>query len=243
MKFTVYVEGQSEMLFVADVLQKYSNYDPEECGFYCINLVADIYDKVPYPSQGSIESKNFYQIINTNNDTLVNTRLRKDSTRLKENGYDIIIGLRDAYGEEYQRLMANARVVDIERIAFLHSIQTNAINTKDIDCRLHFAIMEFETWILALIENYINRKGYDPIETFDKYNIIDDLENIYHPYPLVQKIFELCDDSYHKHKSDTYTFLSTLSVDDYENLRTSGRCPSFTKFIDSLFGAPCPSLP
>ena len=28
MKYAVYVEGQSEMLFVADVLQKYSNYDP-----------------------------------------------------------------------------------------------------------------------------------------------------------------------------------------------------------------------
>ena len=27
MKYAVYVEGQSELLFVADVLQKYSNYD------------------------------------------------------------------------------------------------------------------------------------------------------------------------------------------------------------------------
>ena len=28
MKYAVYVEGQSELLFVADVLQKYSDYDP-----------------------------------------------------------------------------------------------------------------------------------------------------------------------------------------------------------------------
>jgi hypothetical protein len=26
---------------VADVLQKYSNYDPAQCGFLCVNLNAD----------------------------------------------------------------------------------------------------------------------------------------------------------------------------------------------------------
>lgn len=32
MKFAVYVEGKAEMLFVADVLGKYSNYDPQVVG-------------------------------------------------------------------------------------------------------------------------------------------------------------------------------------------------------------------
>lgn len=243
MKFTIFVEGQSEMLFVADVLQKYSNYDPAECGFHCINLVADRFNIIQYPSQGSFESKNFYQIINVNNDSQVNTRLRNYSPRLHERGFDVIIGLRDVYGEEYKRLMSNVRLVDTERIHELHAIQMGAINHEDIDCRLHYAIMEFEAWMLALIDNYIIEKGYTPPELFDEYGIVADIENIYHPYPLVQKVFEHCGDSYHKHESETYALLSTLSVDDYENLRSSGRCPSFTKFIDSLLGDPCPALP
>lgn len=41
MKTAIFVEGQSEMLFVADVLTKYYNYDSSQCGFICISLEAD----------------------------------------------------------------------------------------------------------------------------------------------------------------------------------------------------------
>lgn len=33
MKYAVYVEGKAELLFVADVLAKYSNYDPMVVGY------------------------------------------------------------------------------------------------------------------------------------------------------------------------------------------------------------------
>ena len=112
MKYAVYVEGQSELLFVADVLQKYSGYDPVRCGFLCINLSAD----------------------------------------------------------------------------------------------------DFE-------------------------------QTVFHPYPLVKKIYQACGEDYGKHGSESFSFLSTLSVEDYEGLRHSGRCASFAKFLDSLLGGPCPQLP
>ncbi len=243
MKITVFVEGQSEMLFVADVLQKYSNYNPEELGFHCINLVADDFKSISFPTQGDIESRNFYQIINANNDSQVNTRLRKDSPRLKRSGYDVIIGLRDVYGDEYKRLTSNERRVDVDTINRLHHLQVAAINHPDIDCRLHYAIMEFESWMLALIENYITQKGLNPPELFNEYKIITEVEKNYHPFAQVQMIFKHCGDSYHKHESEIHTFLSTLTVDDYENLRSSGRCPSFTKFVNSLLGNVFPLLP
>ena len=46
-----------------------------------------------------------------------------------------------------------------------------------------------------------------------------------------------------KHGKESYSFLSTLTVDDYERLRQSGRCASFGKFLDSLLGGACPQLP
>ena len=66
MKYAVYVEGLSEMLFVADVLQKYSNYDPAQCGFLCVNLNANNYDRLSNPKQGDVNSTNNYQIVNVN---------------------------------------------------------------------------------------------------------------------------------------------------------------------------------
>lgn len=71
MKYAVYVEGLSEMLFVADVLQKYSNYNPVDCGILCINLTADNYERMSYPQQGDENSANYYQIVNVNNDNRV----------------------------------------------------------------------------------------------------------------------------------------------------------------------------
>ena len=71
MKYAVYVEGLSELLFVADVLQKYSNYNSEQCGFLCVNLNAEQYDRMNNPIQGDIHSVNYYQIVNVNNDNRV----------------------------------------------------------------------------------------------------------------------------------------------------------------------------
>lgn len=237
MKMTVYVEGQSEMLFVADVLQKYSHYDPSECGFHCINLVADCRSKISYPVQGDFDSAKFYQIINANCDTQVNSRLKKDAAALVAKGYDMVVGLRDVYGDEYKCLTSD-RIVYYDKIDQLHKFQTAAINHSGVNCRLHYAVMEFEAWMLALIENYIVSKGFEPAEVLGKRDIAADCEPelIYHPYPLIQKIFEDCGASYHKHQGDTYSFLSTLGKDDYERLRRSGRCPSFTLFMNSLLG-------
>ena len=78
MKYAVYVEGQSELLFVADVLQKYSAYDSQRCGFLCINLSADDYERMTFPQQGDEKSDDYYQIVNVNNDNLVVSKLKKD---------------------------------------------------------------------------------------------------------------------------------------------------------------------
>lgn len=248
MKYAVYVEGQSELLFVADVLQKYSNYDPARCGFLCINLTADDFERMTFPHQGDENSADYYQIVNVNNDNLVISKLRKDIPSLLAQGYSVILGLRDVFGDTYKQVTANQPVIDRAKIQQMHAEQTLAINAPaGSDCRLYFAIMEYEAWILALIENYIVSKGQDVGEIVGQIGVditSDDLEtSVYHPYPLAQKIFQACGEDYHKHGKESFSFLSTLTVADYEQLRHSSRCESYTKFINSLLGTYCPALP
>lgn len=248
MKYAVYVEGQSELLFVADVLQKYYNYDPARCGFLCINLTADDFERMAFPQQGDENSTDYYQIVNVNNDNLVVSKLRKDIPGLLAQGYNVILGLRDVFGDTYKQIIANQPVIDRAKIEQMHAAQTLAINAPaGSDCRLHFAIMEYEAWMLALIENYVVSKGKEIGEIVGQTGLDitgDDLEtSVYHPYPLAQKIFQACGEDYHKHGKESFSFLSTLTVADYEQLRHSGRCASFAKFIDSLLGASSPSLP
>ena len=247
MKYAVYVEGQSELLFVTDVLQKYSSYDSQRCGFLCINLSADDYERMTFPQQGDEKSDDYYQIVNVNNDNLVVSKLKKDIPGLIGGGYNVIIGLKDVFGEAYEQLSDGLPVVDRDKIEKMHAIQKDAIKAPEgSDCRLHFAIMEYETWMLALIERYVTENGKDLAEICKQLGIdegCDFEQTIYHPYPLVRKLFQACGEDYHKHGKESFSFLSTLSVEDYEALRHSGRCASFAKFIDSLLGGVSPVLP
>lgn len=247
MKYAVYVEGKSELLFVADVLQKYSNYNPDECGLRCINLNADDFERMNHPLQGNEQSARFYQIVNVNNDNRVVSKLNKDIPGLLDQGYSVVIGLRDVFGETYKQLTNEKSVIDRAMIEKMHGAQRRAIKAPEgSDCRLHFAIMEYETWMLALIENFVRNNGKDVDELCQQLGI-DKTENfeetIYHPFPLVKKIYQACGSDYHKHGSESFSFLNTLTVEDYERLRQSGRCASFAKFLDSLLGGECPELP
>lgn len=237
MKYAVYVEGKAEMLFVADVLQKYSGFDPNRVGFRCITLNNDTFLPVNYPVQGDESSANFYQIVNVNNDNLVVSKLKKDIPGLVEQGFEVILGLRDVYGDVYKSIVKEQQVVDRGIIAEMHAAQSEQIANEAVTARLHFAIMEYEAWMLALIENFVVSHG-SSIEAIEQQLDVDlhsDVEEtVFHPYNLVQKIYRLLDESYHKHEGDQMSFLSTLQYEDYEALRHSGRCASFGKFLDSL---------
>ena len=247
MKYAVYVEGKSELLFVADVLQKYSDYDPKVCGLRCINLNADDFERMNHPVQGDEQSERFYQIVNVNNDNRVISKLNKDIPGLLAQGYNVVIGLRDVFGEAYKHLTNEMPVVDRDMIIKMHGAQSSAIKAPEgIDCRLHFAIMEYEAWMLALIENFVRDKGKDVDELCRQLGVdrtVDFENTIYHPYPMLKKIYQACGSDYGKHGSESFSFLETLAVDDYERLRQSGRCASFAKFLNSLLGVECPELP
>ena len=246
MKYAVYVEGLAEMQFVADVLQKYSNYNSAECGFLCINLRADTFEAVSFPRQGDLNSKDYYQIVNVNNDNLVVSKLRKDIPNLVEQGYNVIIGLRDVYGDIYKGLTNKQRVVDRAVIEKMHAAQQRSIEDQSGTLRLHFAIMEYETWMLALIENYIVSKGQDFAALCSALGFdlsLDQETSTYHPFPMVKALDQACGEDYNKHGKESFSFLSTLEMADYERLRQSGKCASFGKFMDSLLNGASPQLP
>ncbi len=237
MKFAVYVEGKAEMLFVADVLSKYSNYDPLIVGFNCINLNSDNFEYVQYPIQGDENSANYYQIVNVNNDNRVISKLKKDIPNLVKQGYEIIIGLRDVFGEDYDNICAKQQVIDHELITEMYKIQSEQIRFEGVNTRLHFAIMEYETWMIALLDNYIVSKGGIPKKVFEAVGVdyYSDFENsLFHPYNKVQKIYQLLNSTYGKHESDYMSFFASLTKEDYEKLRNSDRCASFKSFINSL---------
>lgn len=246
MKYAVYVEGQSEMLFVAHILTLISRYDNQKYGYTCVNLNSDGYTYRPHPSQGDENSENYYLIVNVNNDSRVISELKKNIPSLIKKGYDVIIGLRDVYGTAYENLSEKRRTIDRVLIELMHSEQSKVLPDVEHDIRLHFAIMEYETWMLALLRNYMSKRGYNLTELLNKIGInpaCDFEKVVYHPYAEVKNLYHLIGKEYDKHEKDSLSFLDTLTLDDLENLRHSGLCQSFAKFYDSITGQQRPNLP
>ena len=237
MKYAVYVEGKAEMLFVADVLSKYSNYDPQVIGFKCINLNSDDYKYLPYPAQGDETSETYYQIVNVNNDYRVISKLRRDIPNLVMQGYELIIGLRDVFGADYDAINSHPQKIDRDLIAEMLKTQSEQIRFEGVDARLHFAIMEYEAWMMALLDNFIMSKGGNPEEAFAAAGVdynSDFEKTVFHPYNKVQRIYQAVNATYGKHEDEHLAFLATLQKNDYEALRNSDRCASFRSFMDSL---------
>lgn len=238
MKYAVYVEGKAEMLLVADLLCKYSNYEPTAIGFKCINLNSDNFEYVQYPKQGNENiSCNFYQIVNVNNDNRVVSKLKQDIPNLMKHGFDIIIGLRDVFGADYDNICSKRQVINNDLIAQMLQSQSEQIKYDGVVTRLHFAVMEYEAWMMALLDKYISKKGCVPSDVFAaaKVDCSSDFEQtIYHPSKKVQQIFQVMNSIYGKHESEDFAFLGCLAWEDYDSLRNSNRCASFRLFVDSL---------
>lgn len=238
MKYAVYVEGKAEMLFVADFLCKYSKYEPKALGLKCINLNSDNFEYVQYPKQGDENiSCNFYQIVNVNNDNRVVSKLKQDIPNLVKHGFDIIIGLRDVFGADYDNICSKLQVIDNDLIAQMHQSQSEQIKYDAVITRLHFAVMEYEAWMMALLDKYISKKGHVPSDVFATAGVdysSDFEQTIYHPSKKVQQIFQVMNSIYDKHEREHFSFLESLTWEDYDSLRNSNRCASFRLFVDSL---------
>lgn len=238
MKYAVYVEGKAELLFVADILAKYSNYDQSTVSFQCINLNSDDWEYVQYPIQGDgSTSSEYYQIVNVNNDGRVISKLKKDIPNLVAQGFNIIIGLRDVFSDEYKELCDN-QSIDMNLINEMHAVQSEQLNiVRNADIRLHYAIMEYETWMMALMDNFVTSRGGNLNNILTKLGIdpqTDFEKTIFHPYNKIQEVYRAVNAKYGKHEADHLSFLSSITITDYEELRYSGKCSSFKAFMDSL---------
>ena len=101
-KVALFVEGQTEYIFVRELLLKWYEYDPNQLGLECFSLKGDEL-KPLHRSFGSRDSESYYQIINVGNDERVLGYLIDHSRRMYDKGFTLIMGLRDMYCEKYRK--------------------------------------------------------------------------------------------------------------------------------------------
>lgn len=111
-RLAVFVEGQTELVFVREFLKQWYVYDASVIGFSCYNLLNNEFRDAEY-LYGSEDSENYFMLVNVGNDNSVLSKILSRLAYLASQGYQLVIGLRDMYSKQYIQ-DAGGHVIDEE---------------------------------------------------------------------------------------------------------------------------------
>ena len=227
----LFVEGQSEQIFVREMLLRRFNWDATQLAIRCYKLNAEVLESAEY-DYGNDDATHFIQLIDAHGDNKVVSAIKSRAARLLEAGFEMIVGLRDMYSRAYREQSPNCVSADLNK-EFIKTIQ-EGIDEAGLseNVRIHYAIMEVETWMLALLEKWKGDISMDDIKQF--FNPDADIETIFHPYLVMKNIKALMGDTYEKHKNQVNSIMANINWEDYAKLYQSGRCPSFNAFYETV---------
>lgn len=229
-KIVLFVEGQAEQIFIREMLLRRYAYDVNLVCIRCLRLISEQLESAEY-DYGNEDAPYYYLIINAGGDNKVLSAMLRRQAGLIAKGYQMIIGLRDMYSSFYRA--QSSSVVDSElNQEFLLSARQQIEEANVTNVKIHFAIMEVETWMLALLDKW--KGDISDSDILQYFNPEDNLEEIYHPAEIVKAITSLSGAPYDKHASQVNSIMANIGWDDYKDLYQSNRCPSFNDFIDDL---------
>lgn len=237
-KVAVFVEGQTELVFLRDYVQKHYRYDSSKVGFECINLRGNTSQIFPH-KWGDQNSEVFYQFINVGNDCSVLSKMKAYAPKMKNQGFGRIIGLRDMYSKSYRELNKKQEIDPKLNDEFICEADKQILKSACPEImQIHFSIMEVEAWLLGMPQfmERLNRKLTPAhIKEATGIDIFADPEtSYYHPSKELSTIFKSVGSIYDKHYSDISAISNCLFIEDYERLIQSGNCKSFRTFSEAL---------
>jgi Domain of unknown function (DUF4276) len=228
-KVVIYVEGNTELVFVREYLK--IMFDNQTLEIECRKRRSNRLDNAPYDTKNTNALFHF-RIIDVGGDDKVLDEILADEKLMTSAGYERIIGLRDMFSESYKKVVKQPLRIDVNAnqkfIARAESrIKENAKNPEKI--KFHFAIMEIEAWLLAIpniwIKKGVSQEQLKKVFKAD-YQTIDP--------ETIKAILKTINENYGKHASEVESLVSHINKQDFEALEQSSRCHSFKTFTHSV---------
>jgi len=239
MKTAIFVEGQTELILVREMLLRLFEY--QNIHLECYTLFTDSKfhaDEYPF---GDEAAEYYFQIINAGSDNTVITRLLNREKYLWNVGFDRIIGLRDMFSENYRRLSRKRKIDQSLNQKFIEGSRKTIDEKAEQPDKIFFsfAIMEAEAWLLGMPIAFERMNEDLTIKNIAKslninLNEIDPETDFFHPANEVKAIFDLTENKYKKRKGDVSALVACIEKEDYEALNESEKCASFSTFYEHL---------
>jgi len=207
-KIAIFVEGQTEMLFVDRLVQELANQSGLAVEHAEASGGASRARRWRFLKQLTIQSHHevYVLIVNCGGDSKVKSDILERYHGLREAGYSAVIGLRDVYGQ--------FQYGDVPR---LRGELSRGLPKTDPPVELFLAIMEIEAWFLAEHTHFSRVSSQltaDRIRTklhFDPSQ--DDLEQRWHPARDLDRIYQIAGLRYTKQRSNLER---TLELIDFQ---------------------------
>lgn len=227
-KVAIFVEGQTEQIFVGKLIHQIYGYQG-------IQVISDkIHGKSLFIRLQEDPNADFidylFLVVNVDTDERVLSAMIDNAPRMANKGFCKIIGLRD--------LFPHARV---DKTAVINAIQNVLRGQDQADLmKLTLAIMEVEAWFLAepgLFERVDAQLTADHIKAELGVDLEeDDPEVAYnHPAKVIKDIYGLVGQLYRKKAADTYKIVDSIDYDTlYLDAQEKGKIDSFFRFVREL---------
>ncbi len=237
----IFVEGQTELVFVREFLLKWFEYS--DIAIECYTLFSDKAHSM-HPTEYAFpndQANHYFQIVNVGGDGNVLTRMLSREQMLRNAGFDLVVGLRDMFSEDYRKLSKSQGIVSEISQRFIGEANKQIQKRAQMPDRtqLKWAIMETEAWMLGLhacFERLDERLSVGHIAGELGFDLSQcDPENrFFHPARELKQIYELAGLQYDKTKGDINSIMGHLQRSDFKELKSGDTCASFSSFVDSL---------
>jgi hypothetical protein len=217
MKVAVFVEGQTEQIFVQKLIEQVISPNKATVTTYQLRGGAGHARKlISLKTQSSTQQPDYYfAIYDCGSDSKVKDDIIENSQSMKQNGFSLIIGIRDVYPNN-------------NKIASLRKYLNFGI-PAGVPAHIVLAVNEVEAWFLAEENHY---PKIDTRLTLAKVNAIagvdvsrDSTETIVHPAEKLQLIYRYAKSKHKVHR--------TVNALDYANLYINVR--QRNNSLDELF--------
>ena len=237
-KTAIFVEGQTELIFVREYLLKMFDY--ENVWVECYTLFNDNSLNATEYSFSNDAAEYYFQIVNVGNDNAVLSRLLRREQYLWNSGFHKIFAIRDMYSKDYRDVAQNNIIKEGINIQFVEGTRKtiNKSAKQPANIHFHFAIMEVEAWILGMKECFTHL-DLSLTSTYISNRLNIDLESDpetthFHPAKIMENIYGLVGRTYSKSKSDINAIMSNLQKEDFVKLSQSDKCQSFKELHQAL---------
>jgi hypothetical protein len=235
MRIAIFTEGQSELIFVRTLIPLIFGYEAAQ--IHCYKLIADKLCDAPYeyiPPNATFD----FQIINVENDARVLSEINERASGLFRQGFEVIIGLRDMFSEEY---IKRSKVIDNEIIQKFVQGTRNTIDgfPRPDHIFFFFQIMEFEAWLLSMYTifpkiNQILTDDYIQSQLGWRLSQVNPETTFFHPAVNLSMVLRLAGISYEKTEHGINGIVSCIDDEDLFNAMENERCQSFKLFFEKL---------